>query len=280
MDTFKSELQKNKHIIHILAMASLFALFMFIHFASASEITADNVIRLVNESREKEGLPGLRVSEILSDIAKDKADDMVSNHYFAHTSPQGITPWYWFGKNQYDYRYAGENLAINFTNSEDEQEAWMNSPTHRKNILNPNYKEIGVAIAVDKVDGKESLIVVQEFGALIGSSETGAKKEENAASDPASKEAGAMPAILSIDNINGPTDSEGKNDGLLSGNQSGEIGSQGMMIELLDIAIICLIFALFISIPAVFVEKSWKDILAVMNEQRRYRLNRNIEQFK
>jgi len=258
-------------------MASLFALFLFFHFASASEITAENVIRLVNESRKKEGIPELRVSQVLADIAKDKAHDMVSNHYFAHTSPQGVTPWYWFGKNQYDYRYAGENLAINFKNSEDEQDAWMNSPTHRKNILNPKYKEIGVAIAIDKIDGKESLIVVQEFGALIGSTDSGSGKEENAAIDPEGNKVGIAPAILSVDDISGPADGSGKGNDSLSVDLTGETGSAGFAAELLDAAIVCLLFALFSSALLLSVERSWMNIILIMNEQIRYRLNKNIE---
>lgn len=258
-------------------MTSLLALFLFIHFASASEITAENVVRLVNESRKKEGLSELRVSKTLTDIAKDKAHDMVSNHYFAHTSPQGITPWYWFGKNQYDYRYAGENLAINFKNSEDEQDAWMNSPTHRKNILNPKYKEIGVAIAVDNIDGKESLIAVQEFGALIGSDESGAGKEENAANDSEDNKPGIMPTILSVDDVNGPTDGSSQRKVILPSTGSDVADSKSVMIELLEAFIACLVFVLFISVPLVFVERSWKNIASIMIEQMRCRFIKNIE---
>lgn len=277
MSIFKTGIQRNKHVIHILAMTSLLALFLFIHFASASEITAENVIKLVNESRKKEGLPELRVSKTLTDIAKDKAHDMVSNHYFAHTSPQGITPWYWFGKNQYDYRYAGENLAINFKNSEDEQDAWMNSPTHRKNILNPKYKEIGVAIAVDNIDGKESLIAVQEFGALIGSDESGAGKEENAANDSEGNKPGIMPAILSVDDVNGPTDGSSQGKVILPSTGPDVVDSKSIMIEFLEAFIACLVFVMFISVPLVFVERSWKNIASILIEQMRCRFIKNIE---
>ena len=132
----------------------------------ASEINAENVIRYVNEARSKEGLSALATSEKLTAVATAKVNDMVTNHYFAHTSPAGLTPWHWFETVGYDYKYAGENLAINFITAEDEQKAWMNSPTHRKNIMNVNYQEIGVAVAAGEVNGTMGIIAVQEFGTL------------------------------------------------------------------------------------------------------------------
>ena len=103
---------------------------------------------------------------------------MIDNNYFAHVSPQKKSPWYWIEKNEYDYTYAGENLAINFTNSEDQQKAWMDSPLHKKNILNPNYDEIGVAVKRGVVEGKETTVVVQMFGAQSGKEIAGANYDK------------------------------------------------------------------------------------------------------
>lgn len=89
---------------------------------------------------------------------------MLRNNYFSHTSPIGLDPWHWFEKNNYTYKYAGENLAINYTSAEEEHQAWMESPTHKKNILSPNFSEIGIATATGNINGKKSLITVQEFG--------------------------------------------------------------------------------------------------------------------
>ena len=144
--------------------------------ALAGEITKDNVIELVNESRRVENISPLIENEILKNIAEDKLEDMIKNSYFAHTSPSGINPWYWFSQNKYDYKYAGENLAINFMTVEKQHEAWMKSETHRKNIMNPNYEEIGVAVAAGEINGQVSLVVVQEFGTQAGSA--GAKNNE------------------------------------------------------------------------------------------------------
>jgi hypothetical protein len=131
--------------------------------AQAEEINIENVVSLVNESRAEENLKPLLINPELSKIAQSKAQDMTKNHYFAHTSPEGINPWYWFGKNNYSYKYAGENLAINYDNAEEEHTAWMNSPTHKKNILSPQFTEIGIATATGSIEGKKSHITVQIF---------------------------------------------------------------------------------------------------------------------
>ena len=152
-----------------LVIISLMAVMVFVSSAQASEINAENVVKYVNEARIKEGLVELQVSEKLTEVATAKVNDMVAHNYFAHTSPAGLTPWRWFELKGYDYKYAGENLAINFTTAEDQQIAWMKSPTHKKNILNVNYQEIGVAVAAGEVNGTLGIISVQEFGTLISS---------------------------------------------------------------------------------------------------------------
>jgi hypothetical protein len=89
---------------------------------------------------------------------------MVANNYFAHTSPYGITPWHWFKEVGYTFRFAGENLAVNFLESRDVQQAWLNSPTHRANVLNPNFTEIGIATAYGTYKGANTAYVVELFG--------------------------------------------------------------------------------------------------------------------
>jgi len=153
-------------------VAFVFVFFVVIYPAFASEITPNRVIELVNLARQEEGLKPLIKSDVLTKVAQDKLDDMIKNGYFAHTSPNGKTPWSWFVEEGYDYKYAGENLAINFTSAENQQEAWMKSFTHRKNILNIDYQEIGVAFGAGEINGKMSLITVQEFGARAIAPET------------------------------------------------------------------------------------------------------------
>lgn len=152
-----------KTISFVAAFSCLF-IFSPIAKVSAQDITAQKVIQLVNGERLSQGINALIENTVLDKAAKDKVKDMIKNDYFAHTSPSGVSPWHWIEKNGYDYKYAGENLAINFLSADSQQKAWMASPTHRKNILNPNYKEIGVAVAEGKVDGIFSTITVQMFG--------------------------------------------------------------------------------------------------------------------
>jgi hypothetical protein len=147
--------------------------------ALAKEINIANVLELVNEARQKNGVATLDENQKLDKIAADKLEDMVKNNYFAHTSPKGVNPWFWYEKNSYDYKYAGENLAINFMRAEDQQDAWMKSPTHRKNILNPNYQEIGVAVGAGEVNGQLGIIAVQEFGTLASAAGDVSKEGEN-----------------------------------------------------------------------------------------------------
>ncbi len=118
---------------------------------------------LTNEQRAEQNLPTLIVSPILNESAQLKANDMATLGYFAHTSPQGLTPWYWLEKVGYNYQYAGENLAVNFTDSKDVTTAWMNSPTHRANIVKENYTEIGTGVASGIYQGKPAVFVAQEY---------------------------------------------------------------------------------------------------------------------
>ena len=116
-----------------------------------------------NQNRAAQKLSTLTVNPLLNESAQLKAEDMAANGYFAHVSPTGKTPWYWLKKVGYRYSYAGENLAINFVDSVDVTNAWMNSPTHRANILDGNYTEMGTGIATGTYDGRETIFIAQEF---------------------------------------------------------------------------------------------------------------------
>lgn len=122
------------------------------------------IIELTNADRRDASAEPLAMSPVLNEAAKKKAEDMAAQSYFAHTSPEGKTPWHWFGLVGYRFSYAGENLAVHFTESEDVEKAWLNSPGHRANILNKNFTEIGIATAQGTYQGVVTTFVVEMFG--------------------------------------------------------------------------------------------------------------------
>ena len=105
------------------------------------------LVDLTNTDRAAYNLGGLTVNQKLVEAAQAKANDMATKSYFAHTSPEGIDSWHWFKQTGYDFQNSGENLAVDFSDSADVERAWMNSPSHRDNILNGKYTEVGIATA-------------------------------------------------------------------------------------------------------------------------------------
>ena len=127
-------------------------------------VVAAALVDLANADRTNDGLTTLSIDPTLQKAAQMKADDMASKSYFAHNSPDGHDPWYWFTQAGYSFSYAGENLAVYFSDSSDVNTAWMNSTEHRANILNPNFTAIGIATAQGIYQGQQTVFVVQEFG--------------------------------------------------------------------------------------------------------------------
>lgn len=130
----------------------------------ASDIRAERILELVNQKRTEKGLKPLVFNSKLNEVAQRKAGDMFAFNYWAHTSPSGKDPWSFFKEVGYDYSFAGENLARDFMDSDSVVNAWMNSPSHRDNLLNPNYQEMGLAIVNGTLNGVETTLVVQSFG--------------------------------------------------------------------------------------------------------------------
>lgn len=133
--------------------------------AVASGISKDSIIGLTNKNRQLNNSPVLLENTKLDSAARNKAKDMLSANYFDHYSPTGKTPWDFIISQGYDYTFAGENLAMDFDTPEGITRAWMNSPTHARNILNPLFTDIGVAVVDGKINGSETTLVVQMFGA-------------------------------------------------------------------------------------------------------------------
>ena len=173
--------QSNNHkakILHsssLIVIASFFVVFQaLINFLPrfgpnilgyASQISPDEVIRLTNQKRAEAGLSALTYNQTLAGAAYTKGRDMIDRDYWAHTAPDGTQPWKFFTDFGYRYKYAGENLARDFSSAQATVDAWMNSPTHRDNILNSKYKEIGIGVTEGDLAGIDTTIVVQFFGA-------------------------------------------------------------------------------------------------------------------
>ena len=130
----------------------------------ATDVTVDKLYQLTNDQRLSHGLTTLSYNQTLAEAAKAKAQNMFTNNYWAHFGPNGETPWQFMQSAGYTYQYAGENLAKNFLISQGVIDAWMNSKTHRENILRPEYQEVGFAIVNGVLNGEQTTLVVQMFG--------------------------------------------------------------------------------------------------------------------
>lgn len=151
-------------VIIFFFLVSLLQGFVLLKTDFFAAVVPSVLVDLTNQNREDNKLPPLAVSPILEEVARAKANDMAEKGYFAHTSPEGITPWHWFREAGYTFSFAGENLAVDFSDSFDVTRAWMISPKHRANILNLSFTEIGIAMAKGVYRGKETIFVVQVFG--------------------------------------------------------------------------------------------------------------------
>jgi uncharacterized protein YkwD len=116
-----------------------------------------------NAQRAGAGLPGLSIDSRLMQVARQRAQDMASRGYFSHTSPSGETAFTILNQIGYAYRLAGENIARN--NYPDSQSVeismtgFMNSQSHRENILEPVYQRVGIGVAFG-ADGMKYFAVV------------------------------------------------------------------------------------------------------------------------
>lgn len=137
---------------------------------SLAAVVSAALVDLTNGDRGANNLGRLAISSTLTAAAQAKAADMAANGYFAHTSPDGKNSWHWFKQAGYTFLYAGENLAVDFSDSANVEQAWMDSPTHRANILDGHFTEVGIATARGAYEGRPTTFVVQMFGTPAGES--------------------------------------------------------------------------------------------------------------
>ena len=132
--------------------------------STPANYSGENLIDLANAARRAAGLAELKENPVLTLAAYDRAEDMLVQQYFAHLSPDQRTPWDFLRARNYSYLAAGENLATDYPTALDAHAGWMNSPTHRANILNPAYTEIGIAVVQGELLGHPSILAIQYFG--------------------------------------------------------------------------------------------------------------------
>ncbi len=149
-------------IIKVAVLGCGFFIYSNIGYMESS--AESKVVQLVNKERSANNLEPLTMDEHLNVYAKNKAEDMLDRNYFSHVTPDGLMPWDLINRDKYPYLYVGENLARDFTSVTIAHEALMNSLSHKKNILNKKYTDIGAAVLSGVINGEKTTVLVQFFG--------------------------------------------------------------------------------------------------------------------
>lgn len=136
--------------------------------AAEQSLTSANLLELVNQDRVQNGAEALQRNAALAGAAEAKARHILENGYFAHTSPDGVRPWDFIKAAGFAYNYAGENLALNYTNSYELEKDFLQSPDHRDNLLSPLYTQTGIAVVYGLYRGEPAVVTVQMFAAPAG----------------------------------------------------------------------------------------------------------------
>lgn len=130
--------------------------------AYATEVSSERLLQTTNSQRKANGKTDLKVNDKLTAAAQAKANDMAKRNYWSHTTPDGQQPWVFVKNSGYTYQKAGENLAYGFDNSADTVTGWMNSKSHRENLLDSSYSEVGFGyanVADFNKSGPETVVV-------------------------------------------------------------------------------------------------------------------------
>ena len=170
---FKSFVKVIPYCVYTVGVVVIFflSIFLLLNYNSQSNfqnneldtITKEKILEEINELRLSENLAPLGSNSLLDKSASLKAEDMCNKQYWSHNDPYGNDPWYWIQNVGYEYSNAGENLAKDFTSLDLMLESWKNSPTHFANIVNVNFKEIGIALNTCEFEGVNTMLVVNHF---------------------------------------------------------------------------------------------------------------------
>lgn len=168
------------HLIRPIGLAIVIALALMLQFVvitprvgsvkgAQTDFSRQALLDESNKVREANDVPILNLNDELNQAAALKAHDMFTHQYWAHVSPDGTTPWYWFRQVGYKYDFAAENLAKGFRTPAAAVTAWMNSEEHRTNALSRDYQDVGFGVAEGTLNGEETTIVVALYGSPLDS---------------------------------------------------------------------------------------------------------------
>lgn len=113
----------------------------------ATEMNIAGLLSATNEKRINNGVAPLSLNNKLSSAAQAKANDMVARNYWSHNTPDGSPPWIFITNAGYSYSTAGENLAYGQNTSTEVITQWYGSQTHKDNLINKGFTEVGFGVA-------------------------------------------------------------------------------------------------------------------------------------
>lgn len=154
----------------------------------ATSISSQSLLSDTNNDRSSQNLPDLALNPELSAAAQAKANDMAKRDYWSHQTPSGQSPWTFVAAQNYAYLKLGENLATGFADSGDVISAWLASPTHRQNLLNSSFSDVGFGyanVADYKAAGGGPMTVVVAFYGQPGNSSLPVISSSDSATPPA-----------------------------------------------------------------------------------------------
>jgi hypothetical protein len=140
--------------------------------AYATSLSRNGLLDATNQQRAANGVGNLGLNAALNQAAQAKADDMVARDYWSHNTPEGNPPWVFIDSAGYDYKKAGENLAYGFLTNTDTVTGWMNSPSHRENMLLGDYTDVGFGYANSsnyQGTGPETVVVAMYGQPMVAS---------------------------------------------------------------------------------------------------------------
>lgn len=130
--------------------------------AYATEMSVSGLLNSTNSERVAHGIGALAINAQLNNAAQAKANDMVTRNYWSHTTPDGQEPWVFIDNAGYAYTKAGENLAYGFATSGETIAGWMGSASHKANMLDGAFVDVGFGFANSanfNGDGEQTVVV-------------------------------------------------------------------------------------------------------------------------